>query len=332
VVARADQLALTFRQAANDLAATRVDANGRISDAVAQVNTRIKQIADLNANIVQADLAGKDANSMIDQRDQLVREVASYLPVTVLQGPNQSVTLMLAGSKTLVSADGTVTRLNATADPTSGDVSIYTTAAGAQEDVSNLITSGTIGGYINARDGALQEAQTGLDQLATELINSYNAVHSSGVGLDGNDGRNLFEPATALGAASNFRVSTDVADHPEYLAAAQESSALPGDNRNALALQALQESKFALASTVTAQNGILALAASGGSAVALAEGDLQHANAVTDQLVNLRESVSGVSTDEEMIALSRYQRAYQASVRVVDIANELLDELMSMAR
>ena len=332
VLASADQLATAFRQAASDLTAARVDTNGRISDAVTQINTRIEQIAQLNADIVKSSVAGRDANTLIDQRDKLVREVASYAPVTVLPGPNQTVNVMLAGSKSLVSAEGTVNRLTATADPTSGEVRIYTTTAGATEDISPLFTSGSIGGYIAARDGALNEAQTGLDQLATDFINAYNTVHASGVGLDGGTGRNLFEPATALGAAANFRVSADVANRPDWIAAAQESSALTGDNRIALALEALKESKFALSGRATAQDGLLSLAAAGGSAVQRADADLEHANTVTDQLVNLRESTSGVSTDEEMIALSRYQRAYQASVRVVDIANSLLDELLVMGR
>jgi flagellar hook-associated protein 1 FlgK len=89
---------------------------------------------------------------------------------------------------------------------------------------------------------------------------------------------------------------------------------------------------LALGGTATAAEGLQALVSSAGSAVQRAQGDQEYATLVTDQLVSLRESVSGVSTDEEMIALSRYQSAYQASVRVVEVTNLLLEELMGMAR
>jgi flagellar hook-associated protein 1 FlgK len=251
----------------------------------------------------------------------------------VLHEDDGQITLLLAGSRALVSADGSVTKLAANLDPTSGDVRIYRTTAGAQEDITGLISSGRVGGLVSARDGALAQARTELDQLAFDISTAYNAVHSAGFGLDGATARNLFTPPSAvLGAAGAMRVSTDVADQPDWLAAATSAASVPGDNRNALALLALRDQAFAAGGTLTAQEAFSGIVASGGSAVQGALGDLDQADATLSQVEGLRQAMTGVSTDEEMISLMTYQRAYQASLRVIETADAMLQELMNMKR
>ncbi|MEZ4253148.1 MAG: flagellar basal body rod C-terminal domain-containing protein [Polyangiales bacterium] len=56
------------------------------------------------------------------------------------------------------------------------------------------------------------------------------------------------------------------------------------------------------------------------------------ASAAVDQVEALRESVSGVSVDEEMVDLVRFQRGYQAALKVVQTADEMLGELMNLKR
>ena len=333
VLARATQLSQAFSRTADALTATRVDANGEITDTINGVNGKLTQIGALGSKIAATKAAGGDAGDLQDRRDQLVRDVASAIPVTVLHEDDGQITLLLAGSRALVSADGSVTKLAANLDPTSGDVRIYRTTAGAQEDITGLISSGRVGGLVSARDGALAQARTELDQLAFDISTAYNAVHSAGFGLDGATARNLFTPPSAvLGAAGAMRVSTDVADQPDWLAAATSAASVPGDNRNALALLALRDQAFAAGGTLTAQEAFSGIVASGGSAVQGALGDLDQADATLSQVEGLRQAMTGVSTDEEMISLMTYQRAYQASLRVIETADAMLQELMNMKR
>lgn len=334
LLSKAEDLSRAFSTAANDLGSARTDANTRIQDSVRQVNSRLDQIGELGTEIVAARIHGNESGDLEDRRDQLIREVGTHIPVNVIQAANGAITLQLGGTRTLVGEDSSVHHLLAGAEPTSGDVRIYRSTAGQTEDITDLITTGSIGGTIEARDGALATARTQLDQLASDVATAYNTQHALGFGLDGLGSRNLFAvpPATVTGAASSFAVSTDVAGQPNFLAGAQDPLTLPSDNRNALALLHLRDQNTALGGTATAQQSYRALVADAGTAGQSASNRATQASAVLSQIDGLRASVSGVNSDEEMISLMKFQRAYQASLRVIETADMMLDELMNMRR
>jgi flagellar hook-associated protein 1 FlgK len=191
VLSRADDLTQAFHHTSEALTGARVDANARITDSVDKVNQKLTQIGALGAQIVAAKNVGQEAGDLEDKRDQLIRDIADTLPVSTLTDATGGVTVLLGGSRSLVSADNQVHPLIATADPTNGDVRIYRQTAGATEDITGLFTTGSIGGTISARDGALADARNALDQLAFDYSTAYNTQHMAGVGLDGNTGRNL---------------------------------------------------------------------------------------------------------------------------------------------
>ena len=158
--------------------------------------------------------------------------MADELPVKAIEQPDGTVSLLLAGSLSLVGPDGTVTQLQASTDATTGNVTVERLTAGALEDVTGLLSSGRLGGLIEARDGLVATTTGQLDQLAFDLATAYNNVHQAGFGLDGGTGRNLFEPPAAVAdAARSLALSADVAGAPNQLAAAQDVLGLPGDNR-----------------------------------------------------------------------------------------------------
>jgi len=333
VLARAEQMAQAFNRAGDDLATARADVNARITSEVDQLNQGLQKIAELGQKISKAELSGQEASDLRDKRDQLVREVANIVPVKVIPEDNGQISLLLAGSLPLVSPDGSAHLLSTLTDATSGDVVIQQIVAGAPRDLSGLITSGSIGGLIAARDGGLTTARDSLDQLASDTASAYNTAHQAGFGLDGVGGRDLFTPsATVAGSAQNFSLSAAVAGNSDALAAAGDAAAMPGDNIGALALIAVADQDVALGATATLGEGFASLVATSGSDVQSALVDQDQAQAVRDQLDSLREGISGVSSDEEMVALMRFQRGYQASLKVIQTADEMLGELMNLKR
>ena len=59
---------------------------------------------------------------------------------------------------------------------------------------------------------------------------------------------------------------------------------------------------------------------------------LEHQKNVVDQLKNVRESISGVSLDEETTDMVKYQKAFDASARLIKVADEMFDTVLNLKR
>ncbi|MGE0014489.1 MAG: flagellar basal body rod C-terminal domain-containing protein, partial [Azoarcus sp.] len=109
------------------------------------------------------------------------------------------------------------------------------------------------------------------------------------------------------------------------------------DNRNAVALGALQTSKVLLAGeggqpTATFQSLYAQAVSAIGNKTREVQVNEAAQEALLQQATTARDSVSGVNLDEEAANLVRYQLAYQASARVMTVAQRLFDELISIGR
>jgi flagellar hook-associated protein 1 FlgK len=332
VLARADALAAAFHRTTEGIAAARDDIDLRLTDEVSRANALMGEIDQIQTAVKKAEIGGDEASDLRDQRDQRIRELAGLLPITQIDGEQGAVSILLDGGTALVRAEGGTSPLGTSTDPITGLVRVTRDASGATDDITARLRGGSIGGLLAARDGALADALSDLDQLAFDVAGAYSAAHSAGFGLDGVAGRRLFDAgAAAAGAAFAFSVSTDVAGRPDRLAAATDPTLVAGDNRNALALTALSSTRFTTGGR-TASEALSDLVASVGRAVDGADRDVALLESARSQAWAVRESISGVSSDDEMIALTQYQRAYEASLKVVQTADEMLQELLEMKR
>jgi flagellar hook-associated protein 1 FlgK len=284
----------------------------------------------LGAQINKAEAGGGEAGDLRDRRDVLVREIAERVPVTVIEQDSSSFSLMLAGSQQLVTPDGKVNELSVT--DSSGDMRVTKMSAGQSIDITSMLNTGSVGGQLKARDGALKQIEGKVDQLAFDFQAQYNDVQTNGFALDGTSGPPLYEPLTSVsGAASMIELSADISGRPDLLAAASDPNLLPSDNSNALAFTALTVVPIALGG-MTVTEALASLTGSAGMAVQTANQAETFASGALEQVSALRDSVSGVSSDEEMVAMMRYQRTYEASLQIIKVADEMMGELLNLRR
>ena len=141
--------------------------------------------------------------------------------------------------------------------------------------------------------------------------------------------RNLFTvPATSAGAATSIGVNAAIVADPRLLAAATTLPAASGDNRNVLALIAGERQALAGGSDpiVTFQKIVTGF----GNATSQAKAVADHDGAMASHLRQLRDATSGVSLDEEMVNLTKAQKAYEAVAKVIATADQMLDTLMKL--
>ncbi|WP_373049407.1 flagellar hook-associated protein FlgK [Vulgatibacter sp.] len=319
----ADSLAASFRTAAASLEAARAGLDARLAAGLAPIEAAAAQLADLNRQIRQANAAGGTPNDLLDARQRLQDELVAATGATPILDAGGDVHLVLPGGKALVSG-ATAARLSVEPDPANGGLlRVLVHPHGGGTPVVAGALGGTLGGSLAARDGALAQAGAAIDRLAFDLAGALNAVHAGGSGTDGSTGRELFVVGTDVdGAAARLTLDPAIATNPALLATAAVGGAA-GDGANLLALIATERSADPVGT-------LGSITAAFGAATARAASAAAHEAALLDHLGTMRESVSGVSVDEELIELSRAQRAYEAVGKVIQTTDEMLDTLMQL--
>lgn len=328
VLARLQTLVTTLNVAASSLAAQRAQADQGVAQTVQAANVNIQSIAELNRSIIAAEAGGTRANDLRDQRDLAAQQLATSLGATSFTDENGSLNVLLDNGVSLVSGVN-ATQLTTEMDPLA-QVLHVTTQNTTQGPLDSSITSGTLGGLLTLRDQDIPTQQATLDQIAYDFTNATNDVHQGGYGLDGVNGRNLLTPHAQQGAAASLSIDAAVVNDPSALAASSSAATLPGDNTHATAMVQLQNAMVANGGTQTLGQQVSTALGAVGNTVASANRNTAQSQAVMDQSRTLAEQQIGVSIEDQMLQLQRFQTAYSAATRLVSTINTMMDSLTHM--
>lgn len=322
VLQKAADLAAQFNQIDRRLG----ELTGVLDDSVAadvgSADSLLGGIARLNEQIATTEL-NKDgaANDLRDLRQQKVEELAKLVKVDVSAGANGAVDISMAGT-TMVSGIQVTDTLEAY-NAGGGQMLVRATRAGTPL----ALTGGSIEGTIDARDGAVAGLRSNVDSLAALLITEVNAVHAAGFSLTGGTGAAFF---TGNGSA-NIAVDSALATNPSLLQAAGVAGAA-GDNQTALALARLASRAHVSLDGQTFSQRYARTVAGLGQSLASVNTQLGDQQVVEAMLTGQRDSVSGVSLDEEMTDLTKYQQAFVASAKLIRTVEEMLDTVVNLKR
>jgi flagellar hook-associated protein 1 FlgK len=323
VITAADNLATAFNTTANNLTAQRSSLDQGVVQTVGQVNQLSQQIAQVNGQIANLQNAGESAGTFIDQRTQLIDQLSNLVDVSVIPTDN-SLTLTTSNGSLLVSGQQSYALTTQTA--ASGVQDVYAQNA----DITSTITSGQLGGLLNARDQQIPALQNQLDTLASGLANAVNGVQTAGFDLNGDPGTNFFNPPPAggTGAAANLSVAIT---NPALIAASSDGTA--GSNGNAEAMYALSTQPI-IGGPVGGQtptNYYSTIVLNVGNATSNATADQTASSQILQQLNDQNSAISGVSLNEEAANMVQYQQAYDASAQVITTINDMMYTVVNMS-
>ncbi|MBI3581897.1 MAG: flagellar hook-associated protein FlgK [Nitrospinae bacterium] len=206
VASAANTLAGQVSNAAAQLEVIQGNANQNIAAAIPQINGYASQIAKLNALISTTEINGNKANDYRDQRDGLLKSLSNLVGVSYFEQSNGQDIVMLKNGSPLVDGQNSYD-LSAGLSPANPRVSsIYWNAPdGTRRDITDRITWGQVGAWVQTRDTDVQNVLNGLDSLAGSVVEQVNNLHVTGYGLDGSTGLNFFNPPApgGFGALSN---------------------------------------------------------------------------------------------------------------------------------
>lgn len=343
----------------------RSNADQAVGALVSEVNALAGQIAQLNQRISSQPVAGGDSDAL-DQRKALTDKLATLVGINVVEGSGGEYQITLdTGSAVLVSGSASFDLV--TKRPGSGTdnyLQVASDMAGTQVDVTSSIKEGELGARLDLRDNILVGFQAQLDQIAAGLASRVNLAHQAGFAANGvTTGQDFFlsgavanganglpvtigpgapgQPATLQsgpgwttaykGMVNLLSVNQALVANPSLIAVAGASGA-SGDNTIALGLADLQDDASAVdtgTATLTFSEAVGALVADLGTQTQGFQAQSTTQQNLLTALQAQRDSISGVSLDEEASNLMILQRGYQASARFISVINQLTDQLVN---
>lgn len=282
------------------------------TQAAATVDSIAGALAKVNDGLARAPTGTAVAAQLGDQRDQLLEQLSALTDVDVQTDDIGRATVRLGGATGPVLVQG-IDAGHVSYHRSGGAVSFGVSRAGS---LNAFTPSG--GALAGMAEGAsrLTDTRASLNALATDFANEVNAIQANGRDLDGKAGAPLF-----TAGATPTDLTVILAD-PRGIAAA----AVGAGSRDASNLGVLQSMRSAHGW----EAGATALV--GGNAAALEQRKLVADAQLTirDGAVTARDGVSAVNLDDEAVELLRFQQAYQASSRVIQVARETMQTILDI--
>jgi flagellar hook-associated protein 1 len=331
-----------FNRVAGSLKQIQKGADSQMSTYVSEVNGYTKEIASLNEKIQQVEISGADANDERDRRDLMIKKLGEKVNIKWAEGKDTQVTITAGNSVLLVGGNesknlyATATEARPGKQAGSIDIMYKSNPHGEFYRVTEQITGGSLGGLIEARDGSVNGLLGRVNDMAFTLAEGVNYVHRTG--FDGNNrpGKDFFNLGDSSqpgggGSAENISLAEHIKRDPSTIAGAGDPNS-PGDNRVANRIAAMQFEALANNGKVSLDEYYNTIVGEVGIQ-ARRVGDSVKTQAETlKQMQNLRESISGVSLDEEATKLIEYHKAFEASARLIKTADEMFDTVLNLKR
>ncbi len=181
VIQAGAQLSNFVRVLREDLHGLRTQIEGELQGAVTRTNDLLGDIAEMNKLIARTEVGPSEANTLRDQRDRLIDELATYVDVTTVEDGQGNLDI-LVGSAPVVLAGGS-RGVDLVFEEVNGVRTPFVVVAADEERLP--VTSGTIGGLIEARDGTIDRAIEDLDTLSAQIIFEVNKLHATGTNAEG---------------------------------------------------------------------------------------------------------------------------------------------------
>ncbi|RDV02663.1 flagellar hook-associated protein FlgK [Sphingorhabdus pulchriflava] len=300
-----DDSAAAFRRTASALSSAANGVAQSASGSVDALNTDLAALEKVNLGLRRARAGSTNEATLLDERDRLLDRISSALPVTTSFDARGAVTLTTSDGGIPLVANGTVATFSVSV-MSNGQLAYAVTPGGALAP-----TNGSLAGLAQgAAHIAMQRSK--LDALAMQLASELNGWHQAGLDANGNPGAALLS-GTSAATLSVLALASDA------VAAADAGSS----NGNALQLANLRG-----ASGVEA--GWAALVALQAQQAASARAQDAAASSRRDGAFAARDMVGEVDLDREAAELLRFQQAYEAAARTVQVARETMQSILNI--
>ncbi len=307
--------------------------NSQIEAGVGEINQITKEIAKLNEKILSVEITGTNANDERDRRDLLVKRLADKVDINYSEDTKTG-TLNITAGKTGILVAGTSyeqLRTGRTAD-NKIQVLYELSDGGSVVDITDQFKRGGIGGAIDVRDNIVTDIKNHIEVLSYNISNEVNKAHMEGFDRNGQQGQMLFDiPQDGQFVIENLKLNKSIQDDASLIAAAAKPNSV-GDNTTANVIHSLQFKPLMNDGQYTFDDFYNAKVGQIGTLTQRENSAFETQKNIVDQLKNTREGISGVNLDEEASKMIEFQKSFEASARIIKMADEMFDTVLSLKR
>lgn len=305
----------SFNLISNNLKTMKEQYQSYTESMVNEINATLKNLQIVNDEIGRLSASGQNPNDLLDTRDRLIDSLSSYMDVSVVYGDNNKVNIVSNGHVLVQDCYSSSLNFNLNVD---GSVSV------TYEDGAEFkSTGGELSALVTTINSTIPKYNEKLNTLAKDFIDSFNAIHSTGIAPDGTTGVNFFEGTTA----GDIKISDDILNNPDLISTSADGTA--GDNTIVLNLIQLLDSKNIdggkygiieyldnISSSISAET----------NASSVKEGNYKY---IKDELYTMRSNEIGVNEDEELINAVKIQQTFAAASKIISTLTEMFNSLIS---
>lgn len=316
VVGKANQLIAKVNSINDGIQNIKANSLQEAKDKVIQMNSLVKQVQELNKQIFMTDVSGHNASDLMDERDAAVAELSKIVNVQIFIDDKGSYNLSVGG----VFAADRYHYNEFKVEEADGVLSIRT----ADDAARIMLNGGELFALTNLYNKRIPDYQTKFDSIVQTLVDKVNEIHYAGFSIHD-------PPLTGIDFFSGYverklSINPLIQEDAKHIAVSVDGTS--GNGELALQIFDLTKDKTLLNGRTLSEN-YTDLINELGSEKLYNEKNAENNQVVLDQLEIQQASVSGVSLDEEMTNIIAFQKSYEASAKLIQVASDMLKTLIN---
>lgn len=297
------------------------------------INGYLKQISVMNQKIYESEVRGIKASELKDQRDKAVDDLSKLVNINAQPTQNGVITVSIGGVQAADQNSYTEFEVNFDSN---GKMKLISKS---DKSVSAVVNSGELYAIFDLYSKKIPSYQAGFEKIINTFIDKVNDLHRSGntliQGASSSTDIPFFGTLDVLGNVQDaftngtININQAILDNPGNIAASDTANN-DGNGGIANKIARLADSTLSELDNQKLLDAYNSQLNTMGMEKVLSDNAIQSDELIVNQLNTQKTSYSGVSIDEEMTNIMKYQKTYEAAAKMVKVADEMLQTILGM--
>ncbi|PKL89283.1 MAG: flagellar hook-associated protein FlgK [Ignavibacteriae bacterium HGW-Ignavibacteriae-2] len=316
VIYAAQNLSNKVASVNQDIDTIKYDIYKEFQQSANNVNSYLKQLNQLNQQIYSFTGINQQPNDLLDTRDSVIQQLSKLVNTTVTYDNSGNAAVSIGGAFAVDGHTYTEFEVRLSNDKI--------TLAPVGGDNPAKLSGGEMAAMAEIYNNKIPSYKNDLDNIFSQFVTQVNAIHQSGWTIEDTPRSNIkfFKEYTN----GKLVIDNEILNDPKNIAVSADGTNGNGD----IAVKLFELSEAKNMSGTTFGNFYSSLMSKLGNDNSSITNMTESSKLVLSQLENQRASVSGVSVDEEMTEIIKFQKAYEASAKLISVSNEMLDTLINL--